>query len=165
MIAFTNVTLNWMNQLIGNRYYVLGKIRSQSSRGNDCVIYRAIDLPLNRLVAVRIFRAAPDLTYSVFEAARAFAAGKDDHFPGIYECGELQQGYLYIVLDYVGGARVSELVGRFTAQEFIAFWHSLCTAIERVHARGAVIGSIGLNKIVCDLSDMTCMILGVEMAI
>ncbi len=89
------------------------KIESLIGSGGMGVVYRAIDTRLNRPIAIKFikpeFTANPDRVRRFFQEARSAAAVNHHAIAQIYDVGEFD-GMTYIVMEYVQGQTVHELI-------------------------------------------------------
>jgi len=89
------------------------KIESLIGAGGMGVVYRAIDTRLNRPVAIKFIKpeltSNPDRVRRFFQEARSAAAVNHHAIAQVYDVGELD-GTTYIVMEYVQGQTVTELI-------------------------------------------------------
>ncbi|MEU9083331.1 serine/threonine-protein kinase [Streptomyces sp. NPDC048357] len=117
-------------------------------RGEMAVVYRAKDLRLDRVVALKVF--APELARNdVFRQrldhdSRVVAAIDHPHIVPIFEAGETD-GLLYIAMRYISGPDLGALLGRdgplpVTAALRIAA--QAASALDAAHEQGLVHGDV-----------------------
>jgi WD40 repeat protein/tRNA A-37 threonylcarbamoyl transferase component Bud32 len=120
-------------------YEILGEL----GQGGMGIVYRARQIKLRRLVALKMLRAgslAPRETLTRFRIeAEAVARLQHPHIVQIYEVGE-HAGRPYLALEYVeGGSLAERLVGSpLPAQQVAALLEVLARSMDYAHARGIV---------------------------
>ena len=114
--------------------------------GGMGAVYHGSQTMLERAVAVKILPPALeaiDPTYSQRFRQEAMALAKLNH-PGIvlvYDFGSTPDGLLYIVMEYVDGTNVAEMMarqGKLAAKDAVAITAHVCDALGYAHARGIV---------------------------
>lgn len=120
------------------------KLESELARGGMGVVFRARDLDLDRIVALKLIR--PDLSdddaYRQRFRAESRTAAKIDHpnVVTIYEARE-SEGTLYLVMQFIHGHDLrSELVqkGRLDPERAVALVEGAAAGLDAVHAAGLV---------------------------
>ena len=120
------------------------RIDEPISRGGMGMVYRATNLSLNRVYALKVL--APELSSDeVFRERfrreiRTAASLHHAHVVGIHYAGE-QDGTLFLVMDYVVGTDLRELLRKHGALEPDRAVELLCqlgSALDAAHARGLV---------------------------
>lgn len=127
-------------QRINDRYEIIRNI----GEGGMANVYLAIDIILNRKVAVKILRGdlATDEKFVRKFQREASAASKLDHpnIVGIYDVGE-DNGYYYIVMEYIEGRTLKSLIkrrGALTVAEVVDIMSQLTSGIEHAHINGII---------------------------
>ncbi len=111
-------------------------------RGGMGLVYRARQIRLDRVVAVKLMapRLASDPEFAERFEREARALARLDH-PGVvrvHEFGEAA-GVYYLVMEYVDGANLRELMAQDIAPDDAAeIIGQLCDALAYAHARGVV---------------------------
>jgi len=99
------------------------RITEQLGCGGMGIIYKAIDLRLNRPTALKFLpihlTADKDIRQRFIQEAQATAALNHAHIVTIYEINEWQ-GQTYIAMEYIAGQALNELLDRGTAPEMHA---------------------------------------------
>ncbi len=120
------------------------RLESVAGRGGMGVVYRAIQLRLNRPVALKVI--APDLAedpgFRERFAHESEIAASIDHPNAIpvYEAGE-HEGLLYLSMRYVDGTDLGKLLraeGRLPAQRAARVIAQVADALDAAHAKGLV---------------------------
>ncbi len=122
------------------------EVLSILGRGGMGAVYLARQISLNRLVAIKILPA--DLGDSDMDFAERFkneaqAMAQLSH-PGIvavFDFGETANGLLYIVMEYIDGTDVQQMVtqqGRLHSAHAMAVTAHVCDALAYAHSRGII---------------------------
>lgn len=129
---------SWAQQTFGD-FEILEEI----ARGGMGVVYRARHTALGRIVAVkRLLLGAQADAESVkrFRAAASVAAGlHHPHIVSIHEVG-VQQGEPYLVMDYVDGANLAQLIKNdpLPARRAATYLKAIAEAVHYAHERGVL---------------------------
>jgi hypothetical protein len=120
------------------------RIEGLAGRGGMGVVYRATELTLDRVVALKLIAPAlagdPDFRARFLRESRAAASIEHPNVLPIYYAGELDDE-LYIVMRYVDGQDLRTLVrasGRLDAGRVAAIVAQVGAALDAAHARGLV---------------------------
>jgi tRNA A-37 threonylcarbamoyl transferase component Bud32 len=120
------------------------RIEARVGRGGMGEVYRAVQLSLDRRVALKVLapRLAADDTFRRRFLRESRIAASIDHpsIIPIYETGE-DGGLLYIAMRYVDGMDLSTLlrqVGRLAPARALAIMAQVASALDAAHARGLV---------------------------
>jgi serine/threonine-protein kinase len=126
-----------LEQSILGRYEILGEL----GRGGMGVVYKARQLKLNRLVALKMIRAgaragSQDLARFRREA-RAVACQEHPHIVHIYEYGD-QEGQPWFSMELVNGGTLAEKVNGAPQppRESAELVQTLARAVQHAHDRG-----------------------------
>lgn len=126
--------------VIADRYEVVSHI----GQGGMADVFLAVDMILNRQVAIKILRA--DLSTDAvsilrFEReAQAAAALAHPNIVEIYDVGDYK-GHHYIVMEYVTGKTLKQVIrsrGPLVNEEAVDIMKQLCSAISEAHSRGII---------------------------
>jgi len=127
-------------RILNNRYQILEPL----GKGGMAVVYRARDLMLERLVAVKVLREdySRDPTFQDRFRQEAKSAANLSH-PNIVTVHDfgLDDGQLFLVMEYVPGTDLKTLIkqrGRFTPEETIPLLIQACAGIGYAHRAGLV---------------------------
>jgi serine/threonine protein kinase len=120
------------------------QIQEQIGRGGMAVVYRALDLRLGRIVALKVL--APHLgedeafRQRFIRESRAAAGVDHPHIIPVFEAGEAG-GVLFIAMRYVGHGDVRSLIdaeGRLTPARAAAIVAQAASALDAAHTHGLV---------------------------
>lgn len=127
-------------QLLNDRYQLL----EQLGKGGMAVVYRARDLMLERLVAVKVLRedysSDPAFQERFRQEAKAAANLSHPNIVTVHDFG-LDQGQLFIIMEYVPGTDLKTVIqkrGRFTPEEALPLLIQACAGIGYAHRAGLV---------------------------
>ncbi|MER8007635.1 serine/threonine-protein kinase [Streptomyces sp. NPDC094149] len=131
------------SELVGRR--VAGyRIEREIGRGGMAVVYRALDLRLERTVALKLL--APELARNdtfrlrFTHESRAAAAIDHPHIVPVYEAGETD-GVLYIAMRYVDGSDLRHLLDRrgpLAPSTALRIAAQVASALDAAHEHGLV---------------------------
>jgi hypothetical protein len=120
------------------------EIQERIGRGGMAVVYRALDLRLGRLVALKVL--APHLgedeafRQRFMRESRAAAGVDHPHIVPVFEAGEAA-GVLFIAMRYVAGGDVRSLIeaeGRLSPARTARIASQVASALDAAHAHGLV---------------------------
>lgn len=124
-------------------------------RGGMGVVYRARQVRLDRVVALKVLREdfAADPTFAErFEReARALARLSHPNIIAVYDFGEVD-GRFYLVMEYIDGTCVRELIraGHMLPKEALAIVPQICAGLQYAHEQGVVHRDIKPENILVD---------------
>src|SRR3954454_20157573 len=131
-------------RLLGGRYELDGVI----GRGGMAEVYRARDLRLDRVVAIKTLRSdlARDPAFQARFRREAQSAASLNHpaIVAVYDTGEGRTGNgvsPYIVMEYVEGRTLRQVIeaeGRLLPQRALEITAQICTALDPAHRAGIV---------------------------
>jgi serine/threonine protein kinase len=120
------------------------QVQEQIGRGGMAIVYRALDLRLGRVVALKVL--APHLgedeafRQRFIRESRAAAGVDHPHIVPVFEAGEAG-GVLFIAMRYVGHGDVRSLIdaeGRLPPMRAAAIVAQAASALDAAHAHGLV---------------------------
>jgi Protein kinase domain len=113
-------------------------------RGGMGAVYRARQSSLNRLVAIKLLppEAAADSVFAerFRNEARVLARLQHPHIVAIHETGQTAQGHLFIVMEFVSGLDLAQLLakGPLPPARALGIARAVCEALEFAHQQGVV---------------------------
>ena len=133
-----------VRELAPGDVFVNHRIEGLAGRGGMGVVYRAIDLDLDRTVALKVIAPAladdPDFRARFVAESKAAASIEHPHVIPVYYAGE-REGVLFIVMRYVDGPDLRALVraeGRLDEGRAARVVAQVGGALDAAHAHGLV---------------------------
>jgi len=137
---------------LGSQY----ALEDEIGRGGMSVVYRALDLRLNRMVAVKVL--PPDLAHDPALRARftreaqTAAQLSHAHIVPIYDVGE-RDGIAWLVMAMLTGGNLGTLLAhehRLPVEEVRRFTREVADALDYAHQRGVIHRDIKPDNILID---------------
>lgn len=134
----------YKSKLIGRRIdsYDILEILGVGGMG---VVYKAIQQPSERLVAIKTLRVGsllkPVLVQRFQREIQTIAKLNHPNIVTVYDCLIDEEGQPYVVLDYLKGKSIDQLLvrGRYIPQKrAIKLFVQVCNALEHAHRQGIV---------------------------
>ncbi len=127
--------------ILGGQFQILQKIGS----GGMGSVYKAAQPAMNRMVAVKILHPKlanrKDLVSRFRREARAMSHLTHPNTVKVLLYGELEDGSLYIVMEYLEGKNLNQSVrkdGPMGADRAVPIMIQVCGALQEAHAQGIV---------------------------
>ena len=121
------------------------RVEALLGRGGMGTVYRATHLTLDRVVAVKVINtdvaANTDITQRFAREARLMAKLRHPRAAMIYDSGTLPDGRLFIVMEFVEGITLAEVLkkeGRFPFQKAVDIAASICDVLSEAHSLGII---------------------------
>ncbi len=113
--------------------------------GGMSVVYKAQDVALNRFVAIK-FLLTDELDGAQFstrfkQEARALGTLEYANIVKVHESSATTDGVPYIVMDYLSGSTLAELLaseGKLSLGRFLSIMLQACAALEHAHSHGII---------------------------
>ncbi|MBL4846867.1 MAG: protein kinase [Planctomycetes bacterium] len=124
-------------EVYAGKYELLNEI----ARGGMGVVYRARQVDLNRMVALKVMLAGnyateDDRRRFILEA-EASARLKHPNIVPVYEIGEVE-GNLYFTMDYIDGVPLSDRYGDLDRTQLLEVMIKVCAGVAYAHQRGII---------------------------
>jgi serine/threonine protein kinase len=119
------------------------RISEEIHRGGQGIVYKAVQLSTDRIVALKVILGGPLATQEArkrFEREVKLAAAlHHPHIVVVHDSG-VADGSPYVVMDYVDGARITEYatLHDLSIGERLRLFASVCDAVEYAHQRGVI---------------------------
>ena len=119
------------------------KILEEISRGGMGIVYRAVDLKLNRDVALKVLPpelvADPERKRRFVQEAQAAAALKHPNIAVIHEVDEVD-GVDFIAMEFVEGEKLSDILqkGKLPLERLLTIALDVTEGLQAAHERGIV---------------------------
>jgi serine/threonine-protein kinase len=138
--AGTRSTDALVGRVVDGRY----RIESRLARGGMATVYQALDLRLDRVVALKVMHAslAEDASFvSRFQReAKSAARLSDQHVVAVYDQGE-DGDLVYLAMEFVPGRTVRDVLrqhGRLSPEQALTILDPVLQALEAAHRAGFV---------------------------
>lgn len=128
------------------------------ARGGMGVVFKAKNLPLNRIVAVKMILgqrfSSAQAIQRFYTEARAVARLKHRHIIAIHEIGE-HEGQHFFSMDFVPGKSLHQILheGPLPPQRAAAYLRKLAEAVDYAHDNGVIHRDINPSNIMIDEND------------
>ncbi len=120
------------------------RMLGELGKGTSATVYRARQLNLDRVVAIKVLPpkslGSKRIVEAFYEEGRAAAQLNHPNMVQAYDVGSHGE-FLYFVMEYVEGRNVHELLrdrGPFTEREGLEFVLGIAQALEHAHSKGLV---------------------------
>ncbi|MBN1582589.1 MAG: serine/threonine protein kinase, partial [Anaerolineae bacterium] len=137
-----------VGQTLNNRYRLL----SLEGTGGMAAVYKAQDLALKRLVAVKILHGGRNVGDAFQQEAQAAAKMPHPNIVTVYDISQDQE-VSYIVMEYVQGPTLRDLIvaeAPFGIDRALNIAAQICNAVEFIHQQGVIH---------CDLKPLNILVL------
>jgi len=128
-------------QVIAGRF----RVEREIGKGGMGTVYRASHLGLERPVAIKIlkqeFATVPEVAERFMREARTMARLKHPRAAMIFDAGHLAGGRPFIVMEYVEGSTLAEVLtreGSFAPERAVQVASEICDVLSDAHALGIV---------------------------
>jgi eukaryotic-like serine/threonine-protein kinase len=131
----------FINRVIGGKYLVQAKL----GEGGMSVVYRAIHQNMNTHVAIKVMRdeLSDDEAYRkrFQREAKALSSLKHPNLVSIYDVGIAHTGQSYIVMEYLDGAALSDVLddkGFLAPKRAVPIFIQICDVMNYLHEQGVI---------------------------
>ena len=129
-----------VGSIVGNRY----EVRALLARGGMATVYEALDLRLDRVVALKVMHphlaADPGFVARFEREAKSAARLSHPHVVGVYDQGEAN-GLVYLAMEYIPGRTLRDVIeqyGPLTTEQALVLLEPVLEALTAAHAAGLV---------------------------
>lgn len=137
--------LQLKDSLIGTTLAGRYKILSKIGRGGMSVVYKGQHLLMDRIVAIKMLHAdliSDPVTISRFQQeAKAVSSLTHPNVILVFDFGLSSQGLPYLVMDYLQGESLSEIIkrkGHLPIKRCIEIFAQACDALSHAHHKGII---------------------------
>jgi serine/threonine protein kinase len=140
------------------RYFGDYELLEEIARGGMGIVYRARQVSLDRVVAVKMLLSgplsSPELVKRFRAEASAAASLLHPNIVAIHEVG-VHQGLQYFAMDFVEGQSLAKLLGNgpLPAKRAAAYLKTIAEAIHYAHERGLLHRDLKPSNVLIDSSD------------
>jgi eukaryotic-like serine/threonine-protein kinase len=123
-------------QLVAGRY----QVEAEVGRGGMGTVFRARDLELGEIVALKVFKQVPDQPTLLARFKQELSLCRQLTHANIVRLHDLGAHgvYSFITMELLDGVSLRELRGKLTLPRTIGFLTQLCDGLAAVHGRGIV---------------------------
>jgi eukaryotic-like serine/threonine-protein kinase len=128
-------------EILNGQFQILQKIGS----GGMGAVYKALQVQSNRMVGIKILHPKlanrPDLVSRFRREARAMSQLTHPHTVKVFLYGELEDGSLYIIMEFLEGRNLNQTVrheGPFAMARALPILVQVCGALDEAHKAGII---------------------------
>lgn len=136
----TSARSGLVGSIVGNRY----EVRALLARGGMATVYEALDLRLDRVVALKVMHphlaADPGFVARFEREAKSAARLSHPHVVGVYDQGEAN-GLVYLAMEYIPGRTLRDVISQYgplTTEQALVLLEPVLEALAAAHAAGLV---------------------------
>lgn len=130
-----------LGTILNDRYRVLEEV----GRGGMSIVYRGIHEMMDRTVAIKMLQAqhvSDQLSIKRFQQeAQAASHLQHPHVITVYDCGVVATGQPYIVMDFLEGESLSDVIKKDNHIPFpraVPIFAQACDALDHAHQKGVI---------------------------
>ena len=123
-----------------DRYEIVSRLGS----GGMAVVYKAVDIDLNRMVTVKILQEElatnQKFVHRFRKEAQAVASLSHPHIVSVYDVG-VWEGYHYLIMEYIDGRTLKDVIkskGHLSVQESLEFTYQILSGLRHAHSYGVI---------------------------
>jgi serine/threonine protein kinase len=131
--------------LIGKTVYERYHLRALLGEGGWSTVYKADDITLGRVVAVKIMQAHllahADRVMRFKREATAISTFNHANIRAIYDCGVLASGQPFMIMEYLEGETLSDLLKAkqsLSVRRVVDISIQVCDALQSAHEKGII---------------------------
>ncbi len=129
------------SSLIADRYEIIQKI----GEGAMGVVYKAKHVELGRIHAVKVLHSKisddPNSRERFKREGKIAASLNHPNVAAIYDCGEMSDGFPFLVMDFIEGKSLDEMIKRFgclSADVALPLFIQICKGLAHAHNKNIV---------------------------
>jgi len=130
-----------LGTILNDRYRVLEEV----GRGGMSIVYRGLHEMMDRTVAIKMLQAqhrTDQLSIKRFQQeAQAASHLQHPHVITVYDCGVVATGQPYIVMDFLEGESLSDVIKKenhIPFQRAVPIFAQACDALDHAHQKGVI---------------------------
>lgn len=130
-----------LGTILNDRYRVIEEV----GRGGMSVVYRGLHEMMDRTVAIKMLQAqhvTDQLSIKRFQQeAQAASHLQHPHVITVYDCGVVATGQPYIVMDFLEGDSLTDVIKRdnhIPFQRAVPIFAQACDALDHAHQKGVI---------------------------
>lgn len=127
--------------ILNDRYRVISEV----GRGGMSIVYKGLHEMMDRVVAIKMLQSqhvTDQLSIKRFQQeAQAASHLQHPHVITVYDCGVVASGQPYIVMDFLEGMSLSDVVkeeNHLANQRALPIFIQACDALEHAHQKGVI---------------------------
>ncbi len=129
-----------LESLVGKMLKGSYRVEEQIGEGGMGAVFRAVQMPLGRNVAVKVLlpalEATPSMTQRFFQEAKALSQLSHPHVVSIIDFGNTETGMIYMVMEYLQGSTLGEVVPKGTGLSVgttVRLMRQICAGVGAAH--------------------------------
>ncbi|MDA8017647.1 MAG: serine/threonine protein kinase [Thermoanaerobaculia bacterium] len=134
-----------IDSLIGQVLKESYRIEERIGEGGMAAVFRGVQITLERNVAIKVLmpglQSTPSVIQRFFREARLLSQLSHPNIVGIIDFGHTEDGMVYMVMEYLIGATLDEIVppvGGLDPARLVNFLHQICSGVASAHRRKLV---------------------------
>lgn len=121
------------------------RIEEKIGAGGMGAVYRALQIPLQRNVAIKVLlphhQTSPELIQRFYRESRLLSGLSHPNIVGIIDFGNTESGMIYMVMEYLQGMTLSEMVPRgegLPLDTVIGLLDQICSGVGAAHRHNMI---------------------------
>ena len=134
-----------VDSLLGQVLKETYRIEEKIGEGGMAAVFRGLQINLQRHVAIKVLmpglQSTPSIIQRFFREARLLSQLSHPNIVGIIDFGHTEDGLVYMVMEYLTGTTLDEVVPPVEALEasrIVSFTRQICTGVASAHRRKLV---------------------------
>lgn len=134
-----------IDSLVGQVLKESYRIEEKIGEGGMAAVFRGLQINLQRNVAIKVLmpglQSTPSIIQRFFREARLLSQLSHPNIVGIIDFGHTEDGLVYMVMEYLIGATLDEVVPPVEglgAPRIVHFMRQICTGVASAHRRKLV---------------------------